>query len=93
MAAAGDEKFDDGIHGLPAQAVGNAGNGIDRQIELESGRNGVELADIERVEMVYRYVVSYAIKMNEIKRIRMSSYVVGLFNIIISNTTLYDQED
>jgi hypothetical protein len=50
MAAVDDERFDDGVHEVPAYAVGKVGNGIGRQIELESGRNETEIASIERVE-------------------------------------------
>jgi hypothetical protein len=58
MAAVGEEKFDGGIDDRPAQDVSKVGNGVGRQIELESGHNETEIASIEKVERVYKCVLS-----------------------------------
>lgn len=62
MAAVDKKIFDDSIHDIPAQTVSKMGNGTGWQAELEPGPNETELASIERVERVYRFVLSRATK-------------------------------
>ena len=57
MAAVMDKEFENGIHEVPSRTVGKAENVMGMQTELESGHHISELASIERVERVYRYVI------------------------------------
>jgi hypothetical protein len=59
MAAAMDKEFDSGIHEVPSRTVRKGEDVMGRQTELESGQHGSELASIERVERVYRYVICH----------------------------------
>ncbi len=52
MAAVTDNDVDNGIRDKRENVLGG-------QTELESGQYGSELADIERVERVYRCVIAY----------------------------------
>ena len=59
MAAVIDKEFDNGIHEVPSRTAGKGEDVMGRQAELESGNRESELASIERVEMVYRYVACH----------------------------------
>jgi len=52
MTAVVDKEFESGIH-----EVGKGEDVMGRQTELESGQHEADLASIERVERVYRYVI------------------------------------
>ena len=59
MAAVMDKEFNSGIHEGPSRTVGKGEDVMVRQTELESGHHESELASIEIVERVYKYVVCH----------------------------------